>query len=98
MFAVATLLISLYTGSVSGSDVGGMYSSNYGSSYVARGSDVSFSLASSLFSSFLVLCILYSLVLFSLGQVGGSSYLGGYSSRSLGSSGYLGGSGSGSYY
>lgn len=36
--------VDIYVGSVSGSDVGGLYSSSFSSSYLSRGSDVSSSL------------------------------------------------------
>ncbi|XP_020083759.1 nucleolin isoform X1 [Ananas comosus] len=75
--------------SISGQD--GMYSSRHGMNYSGgsvSGSDVGGMYSSNYGNSYVARG----------SDVGGSSYLGGYSSRSLGSSGYLGGSGSGSYY
>jgi hypothetical protein len=83
----------LSSGSYSGSDVGGMYSSSYGGDLPRR--DVSgFTLSPFLYLFWKVkLCNILVLDL----QGGGSSYSSIYSSRGLGGSSYSGG-GPGSYY
>jgi len=87
----------LSSGSYSGSDVGGMYSSSYGGDLPRRDERGGFTLSPFLYLFWKVkLCNILVLDL-PRRDGGGSSYSSIYSSRGLGGSSYSGG-GPGSYY